>query len=126
MREEHAKETTTMCDYSLQGLPNRLAAEGEQLVTYRFLTGSIGMASPFEVAARQEKRRPSIQDGWWVAVKRWLTGPPQKDELCAVCIPPGTRLLMSRIPDRIRREVKLRAVEDVTFVQLSAEAFQYR
>jgi hypothetical protein len=34
-----------MCDYSLQGGPNRLAVEGEQLVTYRFPTGSVGLAA---------------------------------------------------------------------------------
>jgi hypothetical protein len=28
-----------MCDYSLARLPNRLAAEGEQLVVYGFKTG---------------------------------------------------------------------------------------
>jgi hypothetical protein len=28
-----------MCDYSLEGLPNRLAVRGEQLVTHRFVTG---------------------------------------------------------------------------------------
>ena len=34
-----------MCDYSLCGIPNRLAVESEELVVYRFSTGSIGMAS---------------------------------------------------------------------------------
>ena len=35
-----------MCDYSLAGIPNRLAAEGEQLVAYRFSTRAIGLTSP--------------------------------------------------------------------------------
>src|SRR6516164_7099987 len=34
-----------MCDYSLAGLPNRLAVEGEQLLVYRFTTGAMGLAS---------------------------------------------------------------------------------
>ena len=34
-----------MCDYSLCGIPNRLAVEGEALVVHRFLTGSMGLAS---------------------------------------------------------------------------------
>ena len=34
-----------MCDYSLCGIPNRLAVEGEELVVHRFSTGSMGMAS---------------------------------------------------------------------------------
>ena len=35
-----------MCDYSLMAVPNRLAQEGEDLVTHRFPTGSLGLASP--------------------------------------------------------------------------------
>jgi hypothetical protein len=35
-----------MCDYSLMGIPNRLAVEREELVTHRFPTSSIGFASP--------------------------------------------------------------------------------
>ena len=35
-----------MCDYSLAGIPNRLAVEGEELAVHRFPTGSIGLASP--------------------------------------------------------------------------------
>jgi len=33
-----------MCDYSLMGVPNRLAQQGEYLVTHRFRTGSLGLA----------------------------------------------------------------------------------
>ena len=116
-----------MCDYSLQGLPNRLAVEGEQLVTYRFRTGSIGMASPTEIAARScERPKPVEHRSWWAAFKAWMAGPIEPEDVCAVCIPPGTRLLMSRIPDRLRRELFLNPVEDATFIQLSAEAFQFR
>jgi hypothetical protein len=35
-----------MCDYSLAGIPNRLAAEGEHLVVYRFSTGARGLTPP--------------------------------------------------------------------------------
>jgi hypothetical protein len=34
-----------MCDYSLGGLPNRLAVDGEELIVHRFPTHSIGLAS---------------------------------------------------------------------------------
>ena len=34
-----------MCDYSLHGIKNRLANEGEQLFIHRFHTGSKGLAS---------------------------------------------------------------------------------
>jgi hypothetical protein len=35
-----------MCDYSLAGIPNRLAVEGEELVVHRFTMGPLGLASP--------------------------------------------------------------------------------
>lgn len=34
-----------MCDYSLHGIKNRLATEGEQLFIHKFHTGSKGLAS---------------------------------------------------------------------------------
>ena len=35
-----------MCDYSLHGLENRLAEEGEVLVVHQFYSGSKGLTSP--------------------------------------------------------------------------------
>ena len=37
-----------MRDHSLQEVPERLAVQGEVLVSYRFRTGSVGLASPGE------------------------------------------------------------------------------
>ena len=89
-----------MCDYSLAGVPNRLAVEGEQLVVHRFSTGSVGLAS---------------------ACSQLLSkGTP------AVCIPPGARLRLRDIPQALQLRFGLNATEEVTFVQLSAEAYQYR
>jgi len=116
-----------MCDYSLQGLPNRLAQEGEVLTTYRFRTGSMGLASPADMAARTcPQRKAAEQRSWWQAVLHWLNGGADSDELPAVCIPPGAKMMMTRVPDRLRREFALSAAEEVTFIQLSAEAFQFR
>ena len=86
-----------MCDYSLAGVPNRLAVEGEQLVVHRFSTGSVGLASPCASLSSKET---------------------------AVCIPPGARLRLRDIPQAL--PLGLNATEEVTFVQLSAEAYQYR
>jgi hypothetical protein len=112
-----------MCDYSVQGLPNRLAVEGEQLVTYRFPTRSVGMATPTDIAAA---KRPKPQAGfcrsWWSALKHWM----DVDQVAAVCIPPGAHLFMNHIPEWLRRQFALQAMEDVTFVQLSADAYRYR
>ena len=116
-----------MCDYSLQGLPNRLAVEGEELVSYRFPTGSIGMASSTDLAARTKPSpEPKERVSFWAVLKRWLTPDVESCQIPAVCIPPGTRMRMSGIPNSLKREFSLNSIEEVTFIQLSAEAFHYR
>ena len=92
-----------MCDYSLAGIPNRLAVEGEQLVAYRFSTGAMGLTSP------DASRR-----------RFWSKQTP------AVCVPPGACLLMRDIPKDLQQQCEVHATEEVIFVQLSAEAYQYR
>jgi hypothetical protein len=116
-----------MCDYSLQGVPNRLAVEGEDLVTYRFATGSVGLAAPADVAAaNQPKPQGGCRRSWWSAPKHWLDSQVELDRVPAVCIPPRAHLFMNHIPEVLRRKFALEAVEDVTFVQLSADAYRYR
>jgi len=116
-----------MCDYSLNGVPNRLAVEGEELATYRFRTGSVGLATPTDIAAANlPKPREECRRSWWSAVKHWLDPQMEPAQVPAVCIPPGAHLLMNHIPEELRRNFTLQAVEDVTFVQLSADAFRYR
>jgi hypothetical protein len=90
-----------MCDYSLAGIPNRLAVEREELVVHRFSTGSIGLASRCS------------------SVSRWSVTP-------AVCVPPGARLTLHDIPERLQHDLTVGPVEEVTFVQLSAQPYQYR
>ena len=92
-----------MCDYSLAGIPNRLAAEGEQLMVFRFPTGALGLTSP--------------NASLW---RFWSRQTP------AICVPPGARLLLNDIPKYLQRLFDVQATEEVTFVQLSAEAYQYR
>jgi hypothetical protein len=92
-----------MCDYSLAGVPNRLAVDGERLVACRFSTGSMGLTS-----------------GHASVWRLWFKQTP------AVCVPPGARLLLRDIPKDLQRQVNVQATEEVTFVQLSAEAYQYR
>ena len=91
-----------MCDYSLAGMPNRLAVAGEQLVVHRFSTGSQGLTAP---------KLP----GLW-----------SSREYPAVCIPPGARLRLRSIPQDVQQRFGVGANEDVTFVQLSANAYEYR
>jgi hypothetical protein len=95
-----------MCDYSLHGIKNRLAVEGEQLVVHRFSTGSIGLTEPASVAAP--------------------AGDTPSREACAVCVPPGARLRLQSIPETMRRELGADLEEEVTFTQLTAEPFMHR
>jgi hypothetical protein len=49
-----------MCDYSLMGLPTRLAAEREELVVRRFSTGTIGLTSPSDLLNRGKDGPPAV------------------------------------------------------------------
>jgi hypothetical protein len=116
-----------MCDYSLQGLPNRLAVEGEQLVTYQFPTGSIGLATLTDVAAANRPKLPGECDrSWWSALKNLLNPQMELGKVPAVCIPPGAHLFMNHIPEGLTRKFAIQAVEIVTFVQFSADSYRYR
>jgi hypothetical protein len=115
-----------MCDYSLQGLANRLAIEGEQLITHRFPTQSMGMASPVEIEAAHRPKPEGGKRGWWSAIKRWLDPEMELNEIPAVCIPPGARLRMKQVPNEMQNEYALQSMEEVTFVQLTAAAYRYR
>jgi hypothetical protein len=94
-----------MCDYSLASITNRLAVEGEQLVTFRFFMGSMGLISG----------DASLRRLWF----------KQTPAIC-VCVPPGARLLVRDIAKDLQGQLDVQATEEVTFVQLSAEAYQYR
>jgi hypothetical protein len=117
-----------MCDYSLHVFPNRLAADGEDLVVHRFGTGSIGLASPADLL-------PSLADGsqargLWPRVKAWFQGRNLRWEaerrIAAVCVPPGARLIVRDIPKYLQREFKVTEVEEVNFVEITAEPNAYR
>jgi hypothetical protein len=97
-----------MCDYSLAGLRTRLAIVGEELVTHRFPTGSLGLTTPAEL----ELHRPG--NGWWPTID-----PTQV--ACAVCIPHGSRLSLRDIPERLQQRLGIGAAEEVVFIQMSAE-----
>jgi hypothetical protein len=113
-----------MCDYSLMHLPNRLAAEGEQLVAHRFESGSTGLASPFEVCACESIEIRDAQS-FWQAIKKFFTEAGEHS-VTAVCVPPGTRLLVYDIGEDLQREYELCSREEATFEQISAAAYTYR
>src|SRR4051812_27607148 len=73
-----------MCDYSLMEFNNRLAVEGEVLVTHQFATGSVGFISE---AQAQKPPMLGVVGRDCVNVKGY----------CAVCVPHGTRLELIQV-----------------------------
>ena len=113
-----------MCDYSLMAVPNRLAHEGEELVTHRFPTGSLGMAALADVRAATAPHQPGRQT---VGRKiRAFFDPTAAPAVCAVCLPPGARLLISDIPPRLQDQWGVGAREEAVFTQTSAAVNTYR
>ena len=118
-----------MCDYSLHTYPNRLATDGEDLVIHRFGAGSLGLASPADLAPviSATKTAPGAM---WSRAKEWFLGRNPKWEaekrVPAVCIPPGARLILRDIPKSLQRELGVCEVEEVSFIEITAEVNTYR
>ena len=113
-----------MCDYSLHGLPNRLAKEDEELVAHRFSTGAIGLTSPAELCSAIDSTNPAEKKSFWSAIKALIL-PPAYPEAPAVCVPPGARLRLMGIPANLQHELGIGADEVVTFTQTTAMANTY-
>ena len=113
-----------MCDYSLHGLPNRLAVEGEELVAHRFITGAIGLTSPAELRRAANCKNGLEKQSFWSRIKAAIF-PPAFAETPAVCIPPGARLRMIGIPAGLQRELGVGEDETVSFTQTTALANTY-
>ncbi|HLW75849.1 MAG TPA: hypothetical protein VKS01_02670 [Bryobacteraceae bacterium] len=112
-----------MCDYSLCGLPTRLAADGEQLVVHKFSTGSMGMASPADFPVIEAK---TARKGFWAAVKTFFDVVCEPPVIPAICIPPGAHLILRDIPEDLQKRCRVSSEAGVTFTQLTAEVNTYR
>lgn len=121
-----------MCDYSLMSLPNRLATECEELVVHRFPSGAKGLAAPSDL--RRESIASPVRRRTLVSLLKEvrsflgqiISAPDSANSVPAVCIPPGARLLLRDIPERLQRQAGVRQVEQVTFTQINSDAFSYR
>jgi len=118
-----------MCDYSLHTYPNRLATDGEDLVIHRFGAGSLGLASPADLAPVISASK-AARGALWSRAKAWFLGRNLKWEaekrVPAVCIPPGSRLILRDIPKSLQRELGVSQVEEVAFIEITAEVNTYR
>lgn len=111
-----------MCDYSLMGVPNRLANEGEDLVVHRFPTGTVGLTeAPSPVACPSSTAKPGV----WARIREFISG-AEAQPAVAVCIPPGTQLLLGDISEDVRQAHNIGSVEEVTFTQLTAAENTHR
>src|SRR5438132_2460334 len=80
---EIQKGGSRMCDYSLHGIPNRLAEKDEVLEVHRFYTGSKGLTSPEYLKPPEQSKK-----GLLSTLTQFLAFPAQP-RVCAVCIPDG-------------------------------------
>jgi hypothetical protein len=121
-----------MCDYSLMSVPNRLATEGEELVVHRFPSRAKGLAAISDLrraGIALPVRRKGLRSFLSEIRSLWreiVSDSENTKSVAAVCIPPGARLLLRDIPERLQSQVGVRRVEEVTFTQITSEAFRYR
>ena len=115
-----------MCDYSLGGLPNRLAVDGEELVTRRFSTGSIGLASLADVHALEVAAQSAPKKPFWQRFREFLELPKETCSIPAVCVPPGARLVWKEVRPQAQRKWGLKDQEPVTFLQTNQDVDRYR
>jgi hypothetical protein len=111
-----------MCDYSLMGVPNRLAREGEDLVVCKFPTGSQGLTPDISVPNTDT---PQLECGSVRSLVKRLLGDLQPEKI-AVCVPPGARLQLADIPEDLQNSFQVGPTEEVTFTQLTAAQYAYR
>jgi len=116
-----------MCDYSLHLFPNRLGVDGEELIVHRFGGASLGLASPSDLPPAPTATSCTARSRW-ARIKSWFQRPLWEAEkrVPAVCIPPGSKLIVRDIPKTLQRELAVEETEHVTFTQISAEVNTYR
>jgi hypothetical protein len=115
-----------MCDYSLCGIPNRLAVEGEELVVHRFSTGSIGLASLTDLEVYKRLMEAAPRKTFWQSLKSFFEQPSQFEAAPAICVPPGAHLIVKNIPTDLQRRFRVTEEEAAVFTQVSSEVNSYR
>ena len=111
-----------MCDYSLGGIPNRLAVEGDRLVVKAFQTGTIGLASVEDVERAQCAAQ--AKKTLWQRLKLLCTA--DWSDVPAVCVPPGALLILRDVPREMQTQFGLRESEIVEFTQTAMDANRHR
>jgi hypothetical protein len=112
-----------VCDYSLYAIRQRLACEGDELVTYRFETGSIGFAGIAEVEQHVARLRPNR--GLFGRLIDWLRL-GNTSCMTAVCMPPGARVELDTTFVTRPQSAGLQPRCEATFDEITTESFMYR
>ncbi|HEV2276771.1 MAG TPA: hypothetical protein VGS02_01265 [Acidobacteriaceae bacterium] len=117
------EDDNVMCDYSLMAINNRLAVCGEELVVHRFEIRSMGLVAAADAEAAKLRELPPPRT-FGEKLRRMLF--PAEPELCpVVCIPPGARLLLCDVPEKLQRELKLSSPEqEVVFTELETTGYR--
>ena len=123
-----------MCDYSLYEFPNRLAREGEELVTYRFPSGSMGLVSPVELENARSREstqdKPSGNRLWEASTNHFdllsRLRPSALSNVCAICVPPGARLILRGISAEMQRNLGISPEEGGKFIETSIDVLRHR
>jgi hypothetical protein len=113
-----------MCDYSLYAIPNRLAEDGERVVLHRFGTGTIGFASVLDVPPKLIESGTRWQS-LCAGVKAMLL-PRNCPGVPAVCMPPGTRLLMNNVPTEVQRLHRMQSGDTAMVTEITSQSYSHR
>jgi hypothetical protein len=111
------RKENRMCDYSLHGIENRLASEGETLVVHRFSTGSKGLTSPQNIEPAN-----SSKSLFAFLASKFI----EPSGECAVCIPDGAHLSWKGISMSNQFALGISDEEPVIFRQLFLEGPGHR
>ncbi len=112
-----------MCDYSLYSVQNRLAQEGDELFLHKFETGTRGFVDANDLLKMTPGTGAKAQ-AWSARIKSWFR--PSPSRLPAICIPPGARLLLTDIPERVQKALHVGPEELTVFTELSDRTYSYR
>ncbi len=114
-----------MCDHLFDSTQDRLAREGEDLTLHRFESGEMGFASDTDLIEYEISKRKAASS-FWGTVKDWLLLPSGSQTIPAVCVTPGTTLLLTDIPKAIQSSLCIEESEIVVFSELHSPAYSFR
>ncbi len=110
-----------MSKYSFDAIPTRLANEGEEVITHKFLDGSTGFASPGNgqglKQAGQTWRSGKRQFGQ--ILKKLLPLFRAAEPPSGIYVPAATRLILKDVPPEIQEKYGIGCEEGVIFASIN-------